>query len=187
MLRQLVKPVLLPLLALALVALFFHGTRLLLARPAAAPANTPATTTATALPESGLDSPSDGSETRTASDAIHDWRPDIDQVIDQLEEIMVGDIPQQQMNYTLSNLNALYDTQLYLTFIDYLANLPPEQVQAALKEQQQWLAERQTLIHTAQESGHVEDEGSLTTYTAGEAYLQITRQRLDEINRRLPH
>ncbi|MFX5498404.1 hypothetical protein ABTD99_19905, partial [Acinetobacter baumannii] len=76
----------------------------------------------TADEEDTIEDPRD-EQARAASQAISDWRPDVDQVIDQLEEILVTDLPQQQMNYTMANLAMLYDTKLYLTFIDYLAAL----------------------------------------------------------------
>lgn len=123
-------------------------------------------------------------EHKATRSAISDWQPNIDDAIDQLEAILVTDLPAEDMSRTLANLNTLYDTQLYLTFIEYLANLAPEQVPAALREQQHWLATRSELIR--QQHGHAEDDG-VGAYSIGEVYLQTTRLRLDEISQRLPH
>jgi len=134
------------------------------------------------LPENTPATPPDS--TSGGDSDIADWRPDVDQVIDQLEDILISDIPQQQMNYTMANLNAVYDTKLYLAFIDYLATLPPDQVKTALKEQRSWLRQRRESTAAVYAEG---DGGSLAPYNAGEAYLQATRQRLDDLQQRMPH
>lgn len=185
MLRSFILPVLQSLLALLIVAGLVRAVPILVAPPpvVGAPAHAPDETVA-AVPETDRTLHHDNNaDTRSPSEAINDWRPDVEQVIDQLEEILVSDIPQQQMNYTLANLNALYDTKLYLTFIDHLAALPQDMVKQALLEQQQWLLQRKELTAAA----HAENAGgSLAAYNAGEAYLQATRLRLDEIERQLP-
>lgn len=184
MFSHFIKPVLQSLLALALVALLFQGAQLLRHEDPPEPSPNVELTDDDGLPESEADIITPDGADKPASDTINDWRPDVDQVIDQLEDILISDIPQQQMNFTMANLNAVYDTKLYLVFIDYLSSLPPEQVKAALKEQQAWLQKRKEVTAAA----FAENEGgSLAAYNAGEAYLQITRQRLDDIEQKLPH
>ena len=171
------------LLALTLVALLATGAQRLHA-PAQAAIDEPEAEPSDE-PGDEHDEASATPEPVTAGDSdIADWQPDVDQVIDHLEDILVGDIPQQQMNYTMANLNAAYDTKLYLVFIDYLASLPPDQVKAALKEQKRWLRKRREETSAVYAQG---DGGSLAPYNAGETYLQATRQRLDEISQRMPH
>lgn len=180
MFSRFLKPVLQSLLALTLVAALFHGVPLLLGHQAG---DTPATdaqagdTDAATEEDDAIEDPRD-EQARAASQAISDWRPDVDQVIDQLEEILVTDLPQQQMNYTMANLAMLYDTKLYLTFIDYLAALEPDDVGQALAEQQKWLQKRKAVTASAHEEYA---GGSLASYNAGEAYLHVTRDRLDEL------
>lgn len=183
MFSRFLKPVLQSLLALTLVAALFHGVPLLLGHPADDTAATEAQGAADTASEDeeSIEDPRD-EQARAASQAISDWRPDVDQVIDQLEEILVTDLPQQQMNYTMANLAMLYDTKLYLTFIDYLAALEPDDVGQALAEQQKWLQKRKAVTASAHEEYA---GGSLASYNAGEAYLHVTRDRLDELSGRL--
>lgn len=184
MFSHFIKPVLQSLLALALVALLFQAAQVLRHQDPPEPSPNVELTDEDALPESEADIITAEGDDKQAADTINDWRPEVDQVIDQLEDILISDIPQQQMNFTMANLNAVYDTKLYLVFIDYLSSLPPEQVKTALKDQQAWLQKRKEMTAAA----FAENEGgSLAAYNAGEAYLQITRQRLDDIEQKLPH
>lgn len=184
MFSQFIKPVLQSLLALALVALLFQGVQLLRHEDPPEPSPDVEQTEADALPDHEAELIAPDEHGKSASEAIGEWRPDVDQVIDQLEDILISDIPQQQMNLTMANLNSVYDTKLYLVFIDYLATLPPAQVKTALKEQQTWLQKRkeQTAAAFAENEG-----GSLASYNAGETYLQVTRQRLEDLEQKLPH
>lgn len=185
MLRDTIKTVLQPLLALALVAILNESVQRLRQQPPA-PAPAPAAASSDSLDEAASDTPAPASHDngKPSGGDIGDWRPDVDQVIDQLEDILISDLPQQQMNYTMANLNSVYDTKLYLVFIDYLATLQPNQVKAALKEQQEWLQRRKDESAAAFAES---DGGSMAPYNAGEAYLQATRQRLEDLEQKLPH
>ncbi len=109
---------------------------------------------------------------------ISDWRPDVDQAIDQLETWLSEEHPQQELNYGMANLAALYDTKLYLVFIDYLASLEPSLSQQALQEQQAWLQLRSERTATARLTN---SEGSLASYNASETYISITHERIDTL------
>ncbi len=183
--RNVIKTVLQSLLALALVAMVFEGTQRLRHQDPPHPAPVAEATDETDTPAAAdhhASLPASPAKSGGGGD-IGSWRPDVDQVIDQLEDILISDIPQQQMNYTMANLDAVYDTKLYLVFIDYLASLSPDQVKVALKEQQDWLLARKE--ETAKAYAENED-ASLASYNAGETYLQTTRQRLDDLEKKLP-
>lgn len=182
MASPLLKPVLWGTCAYLVTALAYLGVQQLMSRDQAdedtvlvAAAEEPQ------APALSLDEAS--AEHKATRSAIADWQPNIDDAIDQLEEILITDLPPDELNTTLTNLNTLYDTQLYLTFIEYLASLPPDEVPSALREQQHWLATRKELIRRGHDAPA---EGSLTAYNIGEVYLQTTRLRLDEISQRLP-
>jgi uncharacterized protein YecT (DUF1311 family) len=116
--------------------------------------------------------------TPPAKGLISDWRPDVDQAIDQLETWLSEEHPQQELNYSMANLAALYDTKLYLVFIDYLASLDPSLGQQALQEQQAWLQLRTERTATARLTN---GEGSLASYNASETYISITHGRIDTL------
>ena len=116
--------------------------------------------------------------TPPAKGLISDWRPDVDQAIDQLEAWLSEEHPQQELNYSMANLAALYDTKLYLVFIDYLASLEPSLSQQALQEQQAWLQLRSERTATARLTN---SEGSLASYNASETYISITHERIDTL------
>lgn len=184
MASPLLKPVLWGTCAYLLTALAYLGVQQLMSRSqtdADAVLVAPAESDDASSPALALDEAS--AEHKATRSAIADWQPNIDDAIDQLEEILITDLPPGELNATLANLNTLYDTQLYLTFIEYLANLPQEEVPAALREQQHWLATRKELIRRSHDQS---PEGNLTAYSIGEVYLQTTRLRLDEISQRLP-
>ncbi|MEO6697823.1 MAG: hypothetical protein ABIR53_00335, partial [Paraperlucidibaca sp.] len=109
---------------------------------------------------------------------LADWRPDVDQAIDQLEIWLSEEHPQQTLNFSMANLAALYDTKLYLVFIDYLASLEPEQTAAVLQEQQLWLQLRKERTAAVRLSNGDE---SLSSYNASETYVYITHERIDSL------
>lgn len=136
--------------------------------------------TADAAPEVIAQKPTKKAEPATppAKGLISDWRPDVDQAIDQLEAWLSEEHPQQELNYSMANLAALYDTKLYLVFIDYLASLEPSLGQQALQEQQAWLQLRTERAATARLAN---GDGSLASYNASETYISITHGRIDTL------
>lgn len=137
-----------------------------------------------AEPETALEviahKPTETAEPATppAKGLISDWRPDVDQAIDQLEAWLSEEHPQQDLNYSMANLAALYDTKLYLVFIDYLASLETALSQQALQEQQAWLQLRAESTAAARLTN---GEGSLASYNASETYISITHGRIDTL------
>lgn len=118
-------------------------------------------------------------DTQSTKGLLSDWRPDIDQTIDQLERWLSQEQTQQELNYSMANLAALYDTKLYLVFIDYLATLEAQQSASILQEQQAWLQLRKERTAAAR---FAFAEGSLASYNASEAYVYITHERIDTIS-----
>ncbi|REH37774.1 hypothetical protein DFR26_1557 [Paraperlucidibaca baekdonensis] len=117
-------------------------------------------------------------DTQSTKGLLSDWRPDIDQTIDQLERWLSQEQTQQELNYSMVNLAALYDTKLYLVFIDYLATVDAQQSATILQEQQAWLQLRKERTAAARLAFA---EGSLASYNASEAYVYITHERIDSI------
>lgn len=109
---------------------------------------------------------------------LSDWRPDVDEAIDQLETWLSEEHPQPELNFSMANLAALYDTKLYLVFIDYLASLEPEQTTAVVQEQQLWLQLRKERTAAVRLTN---DDRSLSSYNASETYVYITHERIDSL------
>lgn len=133
--------------------------------PAPAPADTPA-------------APPEPPPSTSAALIVADWRPDLRQTVEQLEELVASDLPQQELNFTLANLNAVYDALLFVKFTHRLADLEPVQRTPLLQSQQAWLQQRREL---ATQAFNEYGGGSLASYHAGEVFLQMTRQRLAEL------
>lgn len=167
--------VLAPALAFACVLAIYLAA----ASPASPPIKTSMDTasapvkTTTALDQAASDPP-----VPTPKGLLSDWRPDVDQAIDQLERWLSEDHPQQELNYSMANLAALYDTKLYLVFIDYLASLAPEQSGKILQEQQLWLQMRKERTAAARLTYA---EGTLASYNASETYVYLTHERIDTL------
>ncbi len=107
-----------------------------------------------------------------------DWQPNIDQPLGQLEATLAELEQQQPRNYTISNVSFLYDAKLYILFYDFLARLPETSRASQIAEQQKWLKKRKKLIH----AGYAEYEGgTLAAYTAGQASIAATKERITEI------
>lgn len=109
------------------------------------------------------------------------WEPDLTQSIEQLEEWIATDLPQQELNFSMANLNTVYDAKLYIKFQELLKATDTDDHQDLINQQAIWLDVRKTLTMKAfNDYGG----GSLASYHAGEIYLQLTRQRLDELGRK---
>jgi uncharacterized protein YecT (DUF1311 family) len=108
------------------------------------------------------------------------WVPDLTQSIEQLEEWIATDLPQQELNFTMANLNMVYDAKLYIKFQELLKLADHSDHPDLILQQARWLEVRQTL---AMKAFNDYGGGSLASYHAGEISLQLTRQRLDELNR----
>ena len=112
------------------------------------------------------------------------WRPDLAQTITQLEAALEQAEQQQEMNLRIANLAAAYDAQLYLLFSDLLRRLAaaPAGEAAASADweagQRRWLAERE------RRQGQAAAEypgGTLASYSAGEAFIAATKERIAEV------
>ncbi|MFC1497749.1 hypothetical protein ACFLS1_04635 [Verrucomicrobiota bacterium] len=113
---------------------------------------------------------------------LTEWKPNLDQVISQLEEIRAATWQQQPTNYNLVNLSTLYDTKLYFLFFDLLALLPESIRGAEIKKQNDWLKKRdkQTTLAYAEYEG-----GTLASQNASETYIGITKERIAEVERKM--
>jgi uncharacterized protein YecT (DUF1311 family) len=111
-----------------------------------------------------------------------EWQINIDQPIQQLEQVLKSTEQQQPANYTISTLGFLYDAKLYIVFHKYLERLSPEKQAETRKEQERWLAHRKKAIADA----YAEFAGgSLASYKAGAASIEITTARIAEFESRL--
>jgi uncharacterized protein YecT (DUF1311 family) len=109
------------------------------------------------------------------------WVPDLTQSIEQLEEWIATDLSQQELNFSMANLNTVYDAKLYIKFQEILKATNADDQQDLIDQQASWLDARKALTTKAfNDYGG----GSLASYHAGEIYLQLTRQRLDELGRK---
>jgi len=118
--------------------------------------------------------------TPTVPKAYSQWVPDLTQSIEQLEEWIATDLAQQELNFSMANLNTVYDAKLYIKFQELLKVADTDDHADLIKQQARWLEMRQTLTMKAfNDYGG----GSLASYHAGEIFLQLTRQRLDELSR----
>ncbi len=108
------------------------------------------------------------------------WIPDLNQSIEQLEEWLATDLPQQELNFSIANLNSVYDAKLYIKFQELLKLIDDEDQADLIESQANWLLLRKTL---STQAFNDYGGGSLAAYHAGEIFLQLTRQRLDELNR----
>jgi uncharacterized protein YecT (DUF1311 family) len=110
--------------------------------------------------------------------SLPEWQPNPDQAIQQLEQVLAQLDQQQPRNYTISNLSSLYDSKLFVVFNGFVAGLPEFERTQEIEGQRLWLAKRKARIDAA----YAEYEGgTLASYKAGEAFIDITRKRIAEI------
>jgi uncharacterized protein YecT (DUF1311 family) len=110
------------------------------------------------------------------------WSPELDQPIQQLEEILGQTDQQQSASYTIANLSILYDAKLLFLFQKYIHRLPASKRQDAIRNQQQWLAGRESLMVKAAKEY---EGGSLVPYVAGETKIKATKARINELQLKL--
>ncbi len=170
--------------SLKAIALSFVGFGLLWAATSAIYWATPQTTTE-AIADPDLDSAPENVSEPAALDqrevspkAYSQWVPDLTQSIEQLEEWIATDLPQQELNFSMANLNTVYDAKLYIKFQELLRVADIDNHQDLIEQQAIWLDARKALTMKAFDDY---GGGSLAAYHAGEIYLQLTRQRLDEL------
>lgn len=82
------------------------------------------------------------------------------------------------MNYTISNICFLYDAKLYILFDHYLDTLEPDAVEAAVAEQVSWLEARADSVSIAASEY---EGGSLSPYVAGMEYIEVTKNRIADL------
>jgi uncharacterized protein YecT (DUF1311 family) len=112
----------------------------------------------------------------------HAWVPWLEQPIFQLETILDGQEQQQEMNYTISNLCILHDARLFIAFHRYLDTLDGREREAAMLEQDEWLMTRLEMVT---EAGEEYSGGTLRSFVAGRAFIDLTRARTAEIMERM--
>ena len=110
------------------------------------------------------------------------WEPNVDQPIRQLEESLAQIEQQQPMNYTISNIAFLYDAKLYILFYKYMENLNPKNRKEQINQQDEWLKIREEYVNRAYREY---EGGTFAPYNAGEAYIKITKERIEEIEIKL--
>jgi len=112
-----------------------------------------------------------------------DWHPETDQPIRQLQELLETTEQQQPRNYTSANLAFALDAKLYILYCQYLETLDLTERSAAIDEQGSWLHQRRT----ATSSAYSEYEGGTLASNVGNmAFIDATRQRILEIESRMP-
>jgi len=114
--------------------------------------------------------------------SLSDWKPNIDQPIVQLAETLAKLEPQQPRNYTISNVAFLYDAKLHILFHGFLTRLPEPARTRELVEQCRWLLVRERRVDAA---GAEYEGGTLASYVAGQAYIDTTKKRIAEIEKKI--
>lgn len=111
-----------------------------------------------------------------------DWHPRLDPVIGQLEEALAAAEQQQPRNYMSSNLAFALDAKLYLLFEQYMAAVRDETRPAVLNEQRRWLEKRKRATSEA----YAEYEGgTLASFVGNLAFIEVTKERIAELEQRL--
>ena len=112
-----------------------------------------------------------------------DSRPEIDQPIRQLQEVLDASEQQQPRNYTSSNLAFALDAKLYILFHQYIETLDADARNEAIAEQSRWLDQRQT---DSSKAYSAYQGGTLASYAANMAFIEATKQRIAELESRMP-
>lgn len=108
------------------------------------------------------------------------WEPKLDQPITQLEAQLQVEESQLSKNHTLSSIAYLYDARLYMLFQDTLDYLPEQARRHEVELQNRWLDQRAEAMTRA----FLDDEdGEVARYKAGEAFIEETRKRIQELER----
>ena len=110
------------------------------------------------------------------------WQPEINQPIRQLEEQLAKLEQQQPMNYTISNIAFLYDAKLYIQFRKLLDTVSDVQQKELIKEQEKWLLKRKEETAKAYEKYK---GGTLAPYNSAQMFIDITKKRIQEIEKQL--
>lgn len=111
-----------------------------------------------------------------------EWRVEIDQPTQQLEETLAKLEQQQPRNYTISNIAFLYDAKLYILFHEFTGKLSESARADEVKKQRQWLAHRKALVDKADAEY---EGGTYASYNCGKASIAATKQRIAEIEQQL--
>jgi uncharacterized protein YecT (DUF1311 family) len=115
--------------------------------------------------------------------ALPNWSPELDEPILLLEELLERSEAQQDMNYLATNLESLYDAQLWLAFQAHLEGLPAEARTQALEEQRQWLAQRNKATDEEYDSY---EGGSGAPLGAARLSIEMTQKRLTTLQQSQP-
>jgi uncharacterized protein YecT (DUF1311 family) len=111
-----------------------------------------------------------------------EWKPNVDQPIGQLEEVLAKLEQQQPMNDTIANISFLYDTKLLMLIQDFIAHLPESVRASQISEQQEWLKQREKLTSAAAAKY---DGGTGGPFAVGMASIETTKKRISEIKKRM--
>lgn len=117
----------------------------------------------------------------TQTPPFPEWKTNLDQPIGQLETTLATLDRQQSMNYTVSNIAFLYDAKLRILFDDFLASLPPSERNAQIAQQREWLKQRKVQILRI----YTKAGGSMAAYEAGQAFINTTKKRIADIERKM--
>jgi uncharacterized protein YecT (DUF1311 family) len=121
-----------------------------------------------------------GDERSCSATGHVEWNPDVDQALGQLEEILDTLGQQQPMNYTSANVGFVCDAKLYIVYSRFLDGLSKAECRRTWLEQERWLARRREVVKEA----YAEYEGgSLASLTANTAFIEVTKQRIAELEK----
>lgn len=127
------------------------------------------------VPGSQADSPPEGSKARS--------RPNIEQPIRQLEEVLASLEQQQPRNYTITNISFLYDALLYIEVNERERLLSGSALEEERAGQRRWAARRAEVVQAA---AREYEGGSLAPFVAAEAAIKLTKERLAELQKSRP-
>jgi uncharacterized protein YecT (DUF1311 family) len=111
------------------------------------------------------------------------WTPALEQVQDDLEENLAArpNQSQQALNRASQNLADLVDARLFIAYVQLQQRLGAQGREALFTEQEKWLVERAASARAAVES----KGGSLANLEHANAFAEITKKRLAELEERL--
>ena len=118
---------------------------------------------------------------QTTASPLSEWKPYLDQPINQIEASHEAAEVQQEMNYTATNLAFIKDAKLYILFHQYLESLPMTERESQIEEQRQWLKMRS---QEQDEARSVYGTGSAAPQAGAMKLVEITDKRIAEIGKR---
>lgn len=111
------------------------------------------------------------------------WDPFLDQASNALLAILRDEHVQQRMNRLSADIASLSDARLFVVYVRLYETLPPDQQEALVAEQAEWIERRKQVAGAAVES----EGGSLAPYEFNDAFQKLSKDRLRELEARLKH